>query len=429
MANDFPNYPRAVRPVPDPLAHYFRIGRNDHVQALNFAASGDLACFGAVFDPTNIDRHKELFDAIVSRRLDAILDPITQPSATVGGFTEKMGKLPWGVGRPHSISDFSGASGKRLISALADYVAAQGFTQVLTPSHLLRSSHDEWIAIDIDATKRLRDSLDRKNASRIPIIYSLAVSYALLRNPDNRHQIIESLHGIPASAIWLKVDGFGSDSSATAVRTYIEAAEDFRKIGLPLVSDLAGGLAGLSLLAFGATGGLAHGITCGERFDAGGWRRPRGETGFGLPHRVYVPQLDILLKRLEARQMIETSIKAKSLLACRDSQCCPRGVTDMIQNPARHFMYQRIQQISSLSQIPEALRSARFLDQHLRPTTDYALAATSIKWQDKKIAKKMLGQRKHLDTLRVTLGAYQTEVQKRPVAFLPKTRVLREARI
>ncbi|MBI3528875.1 MAG: hypothetical protein HY067_13015 [Betaproteobacteria bacterium] len=429
MADDFPSYPRAVRPAPNLLAHYLRIGRNDHRQVLNLAAAGDLACFGAVFDPTSVDRHRELFDVIISRRLDAILDPRTQPSATPGGFSEGIGNLPWGVGRPHSILDFSGTSGRRMVAALGDFVIDRGFTQVLAPTHLLRSSHDEWLEIDIEATKRLRDFLDRKNSSRIPIVYSLALTYAMLRNPDDRHQLIDALHGIPANAIWLKVDGFGSDSTATAVRSYIEAAADFREIGLPLVSDLTGGLVGLSLLAFGATGGLAHGITSGERFDAGGWRRVRSGSAFGSHHRVYVPQLDILLKPEQAHQLLETSSRAKSLFGCRDTRCCPRGTIDMLENPARHFMYQRIQQVLSLSQIPEQLRAARFLDKYLRPTTDHALAAANIKWRDEKMAKKMREQRKRLDTLRVTLGEYETKEQKQPPAFLPKTRAFREARV
>ena len=101
----------------------------------------------------------------------------------------------------------------------------------------------------------------------------------------------------------------------------------------------------------------------------------------------------------------------------------------MLENPARHFMYQRFQQVLSLSQIPEQLRAARVLDQYLRPTTDHALAAANIKWRDKKMAKKMREQRKRLDSLRVTLGEYETKEKKQPPAFLPKTRAFREARV
>lgn len=173
MTKQFPIYPRAIRPAPDPLALYFRVGRNDHRAILNLAAAGDLACFGGVVDPTRVDLHKELLDQILSRRLDAILDPRTQSSATPGGYSEGLGKLPWGVGRPHTSTDFNGTAGRRLIAALGDFALEHGFTQILSPTHLLRSAQDEWLGIDIESTRRLRDHLDRKNATRVQIIYSL----------------------------------------------------------------------------------------------------------------------------------------------------------------------------------------------------------------------------------------------------------------
>src|SRR5258707_6453916 len=90
-------FPRIVRPAPDPLALYLRPGRNDHRELLNLMAEGDTSCFGAIFDPTILRRHKELKDQVIEHRLDAILDTKTQQSATIGGYTEALGKLPWGV--------------------------------------------------------------------------------------------------------------------------------------------------------------------------------------------------------------------------------------------------------------------------------------------------------------------------------------------
>lgn len=345
-----------------------------------------------------------------------------------GGYSEAIGKLPWGVGRPHTPEDFSGTSGRRLIAAIGDFALDQGFTQVLAPTHLLRSAEDEWVAVDIEMTRRLRDHLDRKNGARVQIIYSLALTYAMLRDEEQRRHVIEALHGMPATAIWLRIDGFGSASTPTAVRSYIEAARDFHELALPLIADHVGGMAGLSLLAFGATGGLAHGVTQGERFDASHWRIRRPGAGFSSHHRVYVPQLDMLLKPKDARLLFEASPRAKAQFGCRDTKCCPRGLTDMIENPARHFLYQRMQEIAAVSQIPEQLRAQRFLDQHLRPTTDRALAAANISWHNNDIAKRIREQRKRLDALRVALGDYETKRQKNYAAYLPKTRAAREAR-
>lgn len=429
MTNEFPAYPRLVRPAPDPLALYLRIGRNDHTEALALAAAGDLGCFGVVFDPIYVERHKELRDQVLSRVLHAILDPKTQQSATPGGYNEALGKLPWGVQRPHMVADFVETTGRRLIAELGDFTLEHGFTQVLAPTHLLRSAEDEWLKVDIDATRRLREHLDRKNGGKVEIIYSLAITYAMLRDPEQRRHVINMLQGIPASAVWLKVDGFGSDSTPTGVRSYIDASADFHALGLPVVADHAGGIVGLSLLAFGATGGLAHGVTQAERFNAQSWRHPRIGDGFSAHPRVYVQPIDLLLKPTDARLLFEASTRAKGLFGCRDSGCCHRGITDMLQNPARHFIYQRIQEVKKLSLIPEQLRAQRFLDQHLRPATDLALAAANMNWRDEFMAKRTHKKRIRLDALRVVLGDYEINRQKQPPVYLPKTRASREAHL
>jgi|SRR3989344_1077991 len=429
MASPFTVYPRLVRPAPDPLTHYIHIGRNDHRAVLNMTAAGDFACFGGVFDPTHVDRHKELLDQLHKRKLDAILDPRTQPSATLGGYSNSLGDLPWGVGRPHTPADFFGTAGRRLIAAIGDFAMNHGFTQILSPTHLLRSAQDEWLEIDIETTRRLREYLDRKNGNQVSIGYSLAITYAMLRDPNQRHHVVEMLQGVPAAAVWLKVDGFGSHSTPTAVLSYIEASKNFRELGLPIVADHVGGLVGLSLLAFGGSGGVAHGVTQGERFSSINWRRLRKGRGFGPHHRVYFPDIDMLLKQADARLLLEASPRAKAQFGCRDTKCCPRGTVDMMQNPARHFLYQRMQEVTMLSQIPEQLRAQRFLDQRLRAATDRALAVANIDWHDEAMAKRTREQRKRLDALRIALGDYESKRQKQDPVKSLKTRLVRETHL
>ncbi len=427
MANAIAHFPRSVRAAPDPLGLYVRLGRNDHPEFLNLMTTGDAACFGAVFDPTLMKRHQEVRDQVLKHRLDAILDPKTQPAATAGGFNEAMGKLPWGAGRPHMPADFVDTAGRRLIAALGDFVLEHGFTQVLAPTHLLRSAQDEWLETDLDTIRRLRNHLDKKGGAGVPIIYSLAMTYAMLRDPEQRHEVINALRGsIPASALWLKIDGFGSDSTPTAVRTYIEAAAEFHKLGIPIIADHVGGLVGLSLLSFGAAGGLAHGVTLGERFHSGNWRRPPSADGFGMHQRIYVPQLDLLLKPAEAKLLLQQSQRTRATFGCNDTHCCPRGIQDMIGRPGHHFLYRRIQEVSGLSQVPDQLRPQLFLEQHLRPATDRALAAANIRWENEAMAKKLQAKRKHLDALRVALGHQASKMPPQSFAFLPKTRASRD---
>jgi hypothetical protein len=425
----FPNFPRAVRSAPDPLALYLRPGRNDHGEMLNLIASGDADCFGAVFDPSLGNRQNELKKQILEHKLDAILDPKTQQLALQGSYTPSLALLPWGnPSRPQVQSDFEGTSGNHLVAILGDFAVEKGFTQVIAPSHVLSSAGDPWLDIDSDAARQLRNYLDRRQGGAVQLIYSLALPYAMFSDKNQRRAVINRLKSVPASALWLKVDRFGSDSNPTAMRAYLEGAAEFHELGIPVVADHVGGVVGLALLAFGAVGGIAHGVTMGERFDSSAWRKPRAGKAFSPSPRVYFPAIDLLLERDEAAALLNASSRSRVLFGCTDTNCCRRGVKDMLENPRRLFLFQRIKEIGGLSQVPEQLRPQRFLDQHLRPATDKAVAAAGINWEDDAMAKKMQKKRKWLDALRVALGHHAERTPPQSYGALPKTRAAREAR-
>lgn len=420
--------PRAVQPATNPLGLYIRASRNDHKLLLTLLSAGGLGGFGVVIEAVHSARHKELREHVVEQGLDALLDPQTQASATIGGYTDGLGRLPWGVGRPHQLSDFRGPSGRGLIEKLGDHAMEHGFTQLIAPTHLLQGATDPWLRTDIDAVGSLRHHLDRNGAERMPLIYSLAIPYRVLRDPFERRSLISALEGAPVSAIWLKVDRFGSSSSPTAARSYIDASADFREVGLPLAGDQVGGLVGLGLLAFGAVGGIAHGVTMQERFDASHWRKHReADRGSPMPKRVYIRDLDLMLKPAKAKLLFETSTRAWRMFGCRDHHCCPRRKLDMIENPGRHFLYGRIQDVVSLGQVPETLRTQTFLEQFVRPKTDLALAAANINWSNDAMAKKTREQRKRLDDLRIAFSYQKESNPPRTFASTPAQRVVREA--
>lgn len=422
--------PRLIRPAPDPLGLYFRVGRNDHRELLDLLASGETRFFGLVCDPTHAKFQRELVERAAERRLDVILDPRTQASATIGGFSAALGELPWGRGRVHVEEDFRGAGGRRLMANLARFVADHGYTQVLTPSHLIRSTAEDWWDIDLRCARELREELDRVGCSRVSILCSLPITYAMLRNSAERQALIRGLKESPVEGLWLAVDGIGSASTPTAVRSYLETVAEFHALGMPVIADHAGGLVGLAFVAFGGVGALAHGVTHGERFDTAHWRRPRGEKSFGMAPRVYVPALDMLLKPAEAQSLFEFGRRATGLFGCRDAQCCPRGVTDMLHNPAQHFLRQRIDEVSKLSSIPASLRAGRFVEQRLRPITDTVLAAAGLGWKEPAMAKRMHEQRLRLDRMRVALGNLAEEARSRAdhsVAVAPQRRIVRIA--
>jgi hypothetical protein len=231
------------------------VGRNDHKSLLNLLSAGDLRYFGVVIDAVQLDRHRELQEQDIEHRLDAILDPQTQAAATIGGHTEALGELPWGLDRPHRLSDFVGHAGRKRMAQLGDFAVEHGFTQVLAPTHLLQTAGDPWLARDIEATEWLRAYLDRNGGAGIPLVYSLTVPYGVFLNGAQRRSLVEALRGVPAAAIWLKVDRFGSSSTPTAACTYINVAADFHELGVPVIGDHVGGLVGLGVLAFGAVAG------------------------------------------------------------------------------------------------------------------------------------------------------------------------------
>ena len=421
----FTSFPKIVRSVPDPLGLYLRPGHNDHRTLLNFLAKGNKSFFGVVFDPTKHDRHSELREQILDSNLDAILDPRTIRSSLPGAFSPSMGTLPWGKERPHIYEDFEGVSGRRLIGSIASFACDHGFTQVMAPTHYINTIDGPWLKHDINSTIQLRNFLDKNGGAKIPLIYPLTIPYSMFKNINERRTLIHMLEQLPINSIWLLIDRVGRNSTATAARNYIDAARDFHSLGIPIVADHMGGAIGLSLLAFGAVGGIAHGIMQNESLQANSWKKPRKEGGkFSKQKRIYVPAIDAMLLEKEAIILLN-SRRAKAHFACNDSKCCPRGVKDMIENHAQHFLYQRVHEVGGLSQIPETLRPQRFLEQHMRPATDKALAATQVKWNDEKIEKKMQNNRKHLDTLRIALGDCAAKHPPRSFSLHPKMRITR----
>lgn len=419
---------RLVRSAPDPLGLYVRAGRLDQRDLQSFITAGPPGMAGVVFEAKRVVQQKELLTLVLERRLDAVLDPQTQPMATIGGYAKGMDGLPWAEKRPHTLEDFASRFAQRqMVDKIAQFVVQHGFTQVLAPTHLITGPDDPWLAIDIACANALHSALERHGVGHVPVNYSLALTYEAFRTPAKRHAVLAQLHHVTADCLWLNIDGCGSSSSPTAVTRYGDAATDFHVLGMPVVADHAGGLVGLSLLAFGVVGGLAHGVTLGERFDAASWHRPPQGRAFGQKLRIYFPPLDMLLPRDDAEKFFEIGGgRARTHFGCRDTRCCARGITDMLQAPARHFLYQRTREVAGLGRIPESLRPSQFLEEHLRPASDAALLATRLTLPEA-LAQKAVKQSKRLNDLRIVLGPYAQKRRDASFARHPLTRAAREA--
>jgi hypothetical protein len=135
-----------------------------------------------------------------------------------------------------------------------------GFTELLGPTHLLGGPNDPWIRRDIAMMSWVSEEIARIGGG-IEFIYSLALPIDLLRREDERKAVISAIAEAPSDAIWLKTENFGDRASGEKTSAYIEACRDFHGHGLPIIGDHLGGLPGLGALAFGAIGGIAHGVT------------------------------------------------------------------------------------------------------------------------------------------------------------------------
>ena len=417
-----------LRPMPNPFGMYFRLRSKDRASILEVLAQGTKNFSGIVCGPLLARNDKEVRDAIRKISLDVVLDPQTQQLAYEGSFTRGLGSLPWGSRKPQTWEDYSGSNGRRRMAALAKFAIENQYTDVLSPSHVIRNAEDPWVNIDPDLVKRLRDELDKQGGKKITIIGSVALSYAAFRDQAQREEIVRLVEGLPFSQIWLKVDGLGSTATPTAVLNYVEAAQDFHHLELPVLADQIGANPGLALLSVGAVAGLSHGVTLGERFDSRAWNRPKSKSFFSPPHRVYLSGLDLLLGADEAKTFLESSSRIKALFACHDKECCERGMIDMLQKPAKHFLFQRMKEVSDLGRTPDSVRSREYVDGHLRNVTDNLIKVTNMNIQDATLAKRLLLQRKRLDGLRISLSRVLEKQKSMSTAPTLQTRKSREAR-
>lgn len=420
---------RQARPLIERLGLYLRVGRNQHRELQEVLGSGERGFHGLVFDAGNVERQAELMSQATQYQLDTVLDPKTHAMALPGGHNANMANLPWGLERPHTIADFSGYEGRQRSDQLAEFAVEHGFTQLLGPTHLLSSANDRWLRHDIVNMGHIRSALDSQS-SPIQLIYPVAISMNVLRDALQRSAIIAALSDAPMDMIWLKVENFGSDATGEKTVAYVQAAREFQALGVPVVADHAGGLSGLGLLAFGAVGGIAHGITLLEGFKASAWRRPpqEGRRGGIPPTRVYIPRLDLHMKREEAEAFLNSSTRTKGLYGCRDTHCCPGGFRDMLNHPTRHFVHQRTDQVSGISSTPDSLRVSTYLEQMVRPVSDNLTAVVGLGAIEDSTRKKLLKKQTSIGRFRQSIGHFADADSLVTNAIVPRTLTERNQR-
>lgn len=416
--------PAQTRPIPERLAMYVRVGRNDHREMLDLIATGERGILGFVIEAQFVGRHHELITEARNRGIDLILDPKTQPMGLPGGHTALLAALPWGLERHHNLSDFDGSQGRSKAAQIVELAARNGFAQILGPTHLLSGPSDPWLRRDILMMEWTREAITALGGD-IGLIYSLAMPMEVLRKRTQREALIAAIGDAPCDAIWLKVDNFGDDATGEKTAAYIEACGDFHARNIPVIGDHVGGLPGLGALAFGSVGGIAHGVTVQQGFKAARWRRSSVRTGGGPIRRVYLPQLDMLVKPSIASALLATSIRIRARYGCRDTHCCPNGINDMVNRPARHALYQRAREVEWLSDTPQTMRVARYLDERVRLVSDNVVAAAGISGLDDAFQRSLHRKQRHMSRFRQTMVHLSSVAPLNTAAIPPSQRASR----
>jgi hypothetical protein len=362
---------------PDPIAHYLRLGAF-HRQAEKLLTSGRLPVQRLVVEASAFARQKDVITQLAEAGRELILDTNAAELSAIGRCTGAAKAAPWahpeGALRPEH---FARGNSHDVIGMVARFAVEHRFDAVQAPTHFLDSSTDGWFATDRETCLALRQALDVVGGTHIAIDYPLTIKNASLRDPAQRRAFVAGLSNMPFDNLWLRTSGFGADTGAPMLRRYIASVLDFQRLGKPIVADGVGGLAALAIAAFGAAGGVCHGLGEKERFDATGWDKPPTPGGGGREKRLLIPGLDRLLSEKQVNILMEAE-GARRLLSCNDRDCCPNGLADTLKDPKGHYLRQRAKPLDRLSRIAEVRRVPDFLRNDLAPAARTAADAAKL---------------------------------------------------
>ena len=248
----------------------------------------------------------------------------------------------------------------------------------------------------------LRAALDREGGAQIAIDYPLILPHTRLLDDRYLPRILAALPGLPFDNLVLRLSGFGADARPLAVKRTFGAIEQLHVLGYPILLDYVGGLVGLGALAFGVVSGIAHGIGERDRFDARSWnkppRPPSADGSFGRPIAIPLPGLDKSFRKKEFRA-IATAARGRRLVVCGERDCCPRGLSSMLENHRAHIARQKFRAIEALFAVPDARRVDHFIDVDLRSAERLARDLVHLNLVDDGLTKSLSNWRKRIDSM------------------------------
>lgn len=395
-----------LHPAAPQLAAFLRVGHTGQQKLEALHAANRLSYKRVVFDAAHVRGQRDLFTLLSNAGFEIVLDLNVAETAAPGRYGSAVRKLPWGnPERPWTPSDFSSLRNDDFCRRMAEFAVEMGVSAVLAPTHSVGEKSDDWRAVDLASCARLRTELDRAGGGSIGIDYQVIITTRDLRDATRRATAINDISALPVQNVWLRMSGFGATATGSGTRHVIEAIRDLHAIGRPLVIDMTGGFAGLSALAFGAVGGISHGVAEKESFDLAGWRKvPPERRGGGMQARMYVADLDRYLTEEQA-SVFFAARGTKARFGCNDTTCCHAGIDDMMENGHAHFITQRSRQIDQLARVPEGRRAEHFLLHDLDPAVRSLRQAAKLKYSDDGVQKLVGDAKARLTRLRDALGA------------------------
>ena len=404
MAKVIPFPPtRAMR---TPIGHAIRTGEAFYRRLEDLHAEGRFPARTVIVDASKARFQKEFIRALRATGADVTLDPKVAELSEVGKFRGAAKETPWAVDghtRPLEPSDFEPGAGTDLFGKFARVAADLGVTSVMAPTHLLRPGVDSlWLPIDCRSVGLLRDALDHETDRHVGIDYPLILPHTHLLDDRYLPRILTALRGLPVDNLVVRLSGFGADAGPLTVKRTLGAIQELQVLGYPILLDYIGGLVAHGALAFGIVSGIAHGIGERDRFDARSWhklqRQPNADLSFRRPIYVPLPGLDKSFRKQDFIAIASTA-RGRRLIACGNRECCPRGLTSMLENHRSHIAWQKFRAIDALYAVPDAHRAYHFVNVELRSAERLARDLVHLNVDDPRLNKALSDWRKRIDSM------------------------------
>ena len=409
-------------PTVNPIGHFVRIGHTGHRVLESLYTAGRVSISHAVFDANQINKQKDLLHTLFDGDTEIILDTKCAELAYEAGLNSSIKELPWAnPHRKHWVGDWVGSNGSRRVEQIVEFAIKAGVDTILSPSHPIESLDSDWLDVDIQIANQLHDLLDEYSAKHIRVDYHLTVPVSLLRNLNEVLQIVQKIADKPVGNIWFRISNFGMNASVTGIKRLIDLAWNLQSCRTPLIADNVGGLTGISLAAFGAVGGISHGIAEKENFKISTWRKVQEKSTGGPKPRIYFPQLDLYLQKDRAEIFLKGR-GTKSLAVCNDPKCC-QGIDEMMKNFKVHALNQSCKQIEILNKQPELKRANYLLGDLLQTTGRTLRKAMRIKLDNDSITEKFRDRSHRVDSLHSMLSSLYESSKTIPVAKSPEKKI------